>query len=626
MTKKLFTGERQNLPQLAEDVAAWLRQQGFEVQSGSGPNAHLVQARKQSTLRSLLGNNQSIDVKIEGTPDNYTIDVDAGQWVKNLKGSGPSAVVAALATVYTLGIAAAWSASERSQIESRLWALKDAACPSCRKLGAARHTGQRCVRVENVMRLLDGDHQGVKVFTDTYQCQFCPHAWDRGEQTRTVLLCPKCHEEGTKEGIGEFVFSTKKAEQKSQDGQPLAEQVFTNKFRCRECDHCWNDGQKSRLLEACPQCLKAGTRQPVGQVVTALRKTDRRRNDGLPLAEQVYTNRFRCGECGCEWDDGEKTRLLAVCPKCCKLKAVAKGQADPTDMCRCVGAVTGTSVGKGTLEGLYGRPVSGQELQLIDAFSWLCGRAAAAKAAEDRNFLVEIGEITEEEAASSPPDDGSVVAGYKPDSRWNGPRLTDDGELLIAVQGAGLLFGAKHLMWKTGKGAVPEGALPYADIDLQVLGCKQGTFGHSLSLTNQVVVGVEGGKCGAGLMANITVFLRVAAQLSKQPVEGDWKECVTFSTACPKCKTAIQVTGQSVLSTVCPTCSATFTPSLGQVAWGSVVADGLWGSIKAVGSAVGVAAVGLNAVFEAAGAYNCRHCGEPLKAGYNVCSHCGRSS
>src|SRR4051812_40613545 len=96
MSKKVFSGERQNLPQLAKDVEEWLRQQGFETQSGASPGAFLIQARKKSIWRSLLGNNQSIDVRVEGTPEKYSIDVDAATWFRNLAECGVKAFVVAV--------------------------------------------------------------------------------------------------------------------------------------------------------------------------------------------------------------------------------------------------------------------------------------------------------------------------------------------------------------------------------------------------------------------------------------------------------------------------------------------------------------------------------------------------
>lgn len=44
MSKKVFIGEKPNLPQLVKDVEQWLRQEGFEVQSGGGDGHFLIQA------------------------------------------------------------------------------------------------------------------------------------------------------------------------------------------------------------------------------------------------------------------------------------------------------------------------------------------------------------------------------------------------------------------------------------------------------------------------------------------------------------------------------------------------------------------------------------------------------
>jgi hypothetical protein len=344
MAKKAFTGERQNLPQLAKDVEEWLRQQGFEVQSGAGQNSYLIQARKKSTWRSLLGNNQSIDVKIDGTPQSYSIDVDAGQWVKNLADSGPAAIVAALATVYTLGIAAAWSASERSKIETGLWALKDASCPECFKIGAAVGTGEKFLRAEAVTLQPSGVFQGTKVFTDTFKCKFCSHLWDRGEKPRQVSLCPKCYDERPPKKTGERIISCKKTDQVSQNGQPLGEQVYTNLFQCSACPHTWEDGQKARLVELCPHCQKVTSGAYAGDEVletttnlehkivedvhyrlwhpsdgnslevvhtkngpqVILGRTQRKVQ--VAVEYEVFTQQFKCNLCGKGWTNGKHTR------------------------------------------------------------------------------------------------------------------------------------------------------------------------------------------------------------------------------------------------------------------------------------------------------------------------------
>lgn len=312
MTKKVFTGEKQNLPRLARDVEDWLQQQGFEVQSAGGDGTFLVQARKKSTLRSLLGNNQTIDVKIEGTPENYSIDVDAGQWMKNLADSGGAGIVAALATMYTLGIAAAWSASERSKIETGLWAQKDASCPACIRIGAAVGTGEKFVRAEGITLQPSGMYQGTKVFTDTFKCRLCSHTWDRGEKPRQVSLCPTCYDETPPRRTGEKAIICKKTDKRSQSGQPLGEQVFRETFQCTACSHSWESAEKTRMVEICPACLKTGTREATGEHIFAVKKTDQTSPQGQTQTEQTFTNTFRCKACAHQWNDGQKTRLVGV--------------------------------------------------------------------------------------------------------------------------------------------------------------------------------------------------------------------------------------------------------------------------------------------------------------------------
>lgn len=318
MSKKVFTGEKQNLAQLAKDVEEWLRNEGFEVQSGAGDGNHLVQARKRSTWRSLLGNNQTIDVWIVGTPENYSIDVNAGSWVKNLGDSGGAGIVAAIATMYTLGLSVAWSALERDRLESSLWRLKDASCPACFKIGAADGTGERFVRAEAITLQPSGVYQGTKVFTDTFKCKFCAHAWDRGEKPRQATLCPKCYDEKSLTGTGKKIITCKKTAQRSQQGQPVGEQVFTNTFRCNVCNHAWDDGEHSQLVEVCPACLKSETREATGEHVFSCKKTDQHGQNGQAIGEQVFTSTFRCRACSHEWNDGKHARQVEICFNCGK--------------------------------------------------------------------------------------------------------------------------------------------------------------------------------------------------------------------------------------------------------------------------------------------------------------------
>src|SRR5260370_24011776 len=88
MSEKTFPAVNLDLKQLAADLKAWFVANGFEVQSADNPDVHLIQARKTSGLRTLLGTNQAFNVKIEGTAGEYTVDIGTGKWVENLTGAG----------------------------------------------------------------------------------------------------------------------------------------------------------------------------------------------------------------------------------------------------------------------------------------------------------------------------------------------------------------------------------------------------------------------------------------------------------------------------------------------------------------------------------------------------------
>ena len=359
MAKKEFLGEKQNLAQLANDVEQWLRQQGFEAQSGDGDGKYLIQARKQSTWRSLLGNNQAINVRIDGAPEKYTIEVDAGAWMKNLAESGGAGIVAALATMYTLGIAAAWSASERAKIETDLWALKDASCPACFRVGAAVGTGEKFLRAKGITLDRSGYYKGSKIFTDTFICKFCSHTWDRGEKHRHGFLCPKCFEEKVLASTGKKIIAFKKTDQRSEQGQPVGEQVYTNTFCCNACSHAWDDGEQTMLIEVCPSCSKSDSKTGIGEYVFSQKKTSQRSPQGQFVAEQVFTRIFKCNECAHEWNDGQKVRLVEICPYCEKTGCIeflgkqnARNGMAYTENYRCHSCTKEWHTGERTHEGL----------------------------------------------------------------------------------------------------------------------------------------------------------------------------------------------------------------------------------------------------------------------------------
>jgi hypothetical protein len=117
MSTKTFTGESQELHLLAEDVKMWFQGSGYEVQAASNDGIHIIQARKTSGVRTFFGTNQAFNVKIEGQPTCYVVEVGTGKWVENLAGSGISGLFTGGLTWLTGAAGAAWV----KKVESDLW-------------------------------------------------------------------------------------------------------------------------------------------------------------------------------------------------------------------------------------------------------------------------------------------------------------------------------------------------------------------------------------------------------------------------------------------------------------------------------------------------------------------------
>jgi hypothetical protein len=117
MSQRTFPSANLDLTQFAADLKAWFMANGFEVQSADNQNVHLIQARKTSGLRTLLGTNQAFNVKIEAGDGAYSVDIGTGKWAENLTGAGLTGLFTGGITWLTAAGGAAWI----KKLESDLW-------------------------------------------------------------------------------------------------------------------------------------------------------------------------------------------------------------------------------------------------------------------------------------------------------------------------------------------------------------------------------------------------------------------------------------------------------------------------------------------------------------------------
>ncbi len=117
MATRTFTGDPVDLAQLAQDAKLWFMNGDFETQIASEQGTWIIQARKTGVVRTITGTNQAFVVKIEGSPDSFTVDVGTGKWVENLAGAGLASLAVGGITLLTGAIGIAWV----KKLENDFW-------------------------------------------------------------------------------------------------------------------------------------------------------------------------------------------------------------------------------------------------------------------------------------------------------------------------------------------------------------------------------------------------------------------------------------------------------------------------------------------------------------------------
>src|ERR1022692_3320724 len=80
-----YQGRNTNLEGLRDNIVRYLQDDGFKAQVG-GPNqmGMLIQAQKGGFLRELITAERSLNILIQGEPNNFTVRVGIGKWVQNI--------------------------------------------------------------------------------------------------------------------------------------------------------------------------------------------------------------------------------------------------------------------------------------------------------------------------------------------------------------------------------------------------------------------------------------------------------------------------------------------------------------------------------------------------------------
>ena len=89
-----YQGKNIDLNSLKSKIEDYLKNIGFRVQSSlSGPHGIVIQAQKGGFLRSVITADRALTIMIMGEPEDFTVRVGIGRWLKHLAVTAAEAIL-----------------------------------------------------------------------------------------------------------------------------------------------------------------------------------------------------------------------------------------------------------------------------------------------------------------------------------------------------------------------------------------------------------------------------------------------------------------------------------------------------------------------------------------------------
>jgi hypothetical protein len=96
-----FQGKNKDLDQLAQQIEAQLKSDGYKTQSTKAPIGNVVQAQKAGILRDIIDADRAFTIVVAGQPNDFSVHIGIGKWIQNL---GVAAVEAILLSLLFLAV------------------------------------------------------------------------------------------------------------------------------------------------------------------------------------------------------------------------------------------------------------------------------------------------------------------------------------------------------------------------------------------------------------------------------------------------------------------------------------------------------------------------------------------
>jgi hypothetical protein len=84
-TVRHYEGKNTDLSALKAEIEQYLQGDGFQVQSSTpSPHGTVIQAQKGGFLASVIAADRAVTILIDGEPNNFTVRLGVGKWIKHL--------------------------------------------------------------------------------------------------------------------------------------------------------------------------------------------------------------------------------------------------------------------------------------------------------------------------------------------------------------------------------------------------------------------------------------------------------------------------------------------------------------------------------------------------------------
>ncbi len=79
-----FQGKNKDLNQISQQITQYLQNDGYKVQSTTGPQGPVIQAQKAGILRDIITADRCFTIAISGQSNDFTVKIGIGKWVQNI--------------------------------------------------------------------------------------------------------------------------------------------------------------------------------------------------------------------------------------------------------------------------------------------------------------------------------------------------------------------------------------------------------------------------------------------------------------------------------------------------------------------------------------------------------------